>query len=234
MEPSAWDDVLKTNLNTMFYVIRQFVDSMAERKFGRIINIASVNGHKGQFGQTNYSAAKAGVYGLTKSLAYETAVHGITTDTMFFNPFNAGQNSGNMFAGFNPADAYKSFNDLFSGTNASGGNFSHLGNMFGSFPFSNFPGANSFQFQQMPQHYLFSLFGHLQELAGELSKLLEIPQIKHLPNFSRNTAVFWKSCPAAFTIHCFQICPLTHRHKRGQRACAIFWHIRKITQLMRP
>jgi len=82
MEPSMWDDVLRTNLDSMFNVTKQFIDPMIEAKFGRIINISSVNGRKGQFGQTNYSAAKAGVHGFTMALAQETASKGITVNTI--------------------------------------------------------------------------------------------------------------------------------------------------------
>jgi len=82
MEPSMWDDVLRTNLDSMFNMTKQFIDPMIEARFGRVINIASVNGRKGQFGQTNYSAAKAGVHGFTMALAQETASKGITVNTI--------------------------------------------------------------------------------------------------------------------------------------------------------
>ena len=68
-----WDAVLRTNLDSMFNVTKLFIDGLLERGWGRIINIASINGSKGQFGQTNYSASKAGMHGFTKALAQEVA-----------------------------------------------------------------------------------------------------------------------------------------------------------------
>lgn len=82
MEKSHWDAVLETNLDSVFNVTRNFIDGMVERGFGRIINISSVNGQKGQFGQTNYSAAKAGMIGFTKSLAREVAEMGVTVNAV--------------------------------------------------------------------------------------------------------------------------------------------------------
>ncbi|MBE8158717.1 MAG: acetoacetyl-CoA reductase [Betaproteobacteria bacterium] len=82
MTPQMWDEVITTNLSGAFYITRQFLDGMAARGFGRIINISSVNGQKGQFGQTNYSAAKAGLHGFTKALAQETAKKGVTVNTI--------------------------------------------------------------------------------------------------------------------------------------------------------
>lgn len=82
MTKQQWDDVVHTDLDSMFNVTRQFINAMIERKYGRIINISSVNGEKGQFGQTNYSSAKSGVYGFTKSLALEVAKYGITVNTV--------------------------------------------------------------------------------------------------------------------------------------------------------
>lgn len=82
MEPEAWDAVIRTNLDSLFNVTRNVINGMLERKFGRIINIASINGQKGQFGQTNYAAAKAGIHGFTMSLAQEVAKHGITVNTI--------------------------------------------------------------------------------------------------------------------------------------------------------
>ena len=76
MDKSGWDAVLRTNLDSMFNVTKPFIDPMMERGWGRIINISSINGSKGQFGQTNYSAAKAGVHGFTKALAQEVARKG--------------------------------------------------------------------------------------------------------------------------------------------------------------
>jgi acetoacetyl-CoA reductase len=82
MEHSQWQDVLKTNLDSVFNVSRHVVEGMVSRSYGRIINISSVNGQKGQFGQTNYSAAKAGVHGFTMALAQELAYKGITVNTV--------------------------------------------------------------------------------------------------------------------------------------------------------
>jgi acetoacetyl-CoA reductase len=69
MSQSDWHEVINTNLNSVFNCTRHVIEGMIERKFGRIINISSVNGQRGQFGQTNYSAAKAGMHGFTKTLA---------------------------------------------------------------------------------------------------------------------------------------------------------------------
>ena len=77
-----WMAVLNINLNSVFNVTRQVVDDMLAAGWGRIINISSINGQKGQFGQTNYSAAKAGMHGFTKALAQETAAKGITVNTI--------------------------------------------------------------------------------------------------------------------------------------------------------
>ena len=77
-----WLHVINTNLNSLFYTTKQVIEGMIERKFGRIINISSVNGQKGQFGQTNYSASKAGMHGFTMALAQELAVKGITVNTV--------------------------------------------------------------------------------------------------------------------------------------------------------
>jgi acetoacetyl-CoA reductase len=77
-----WMDVLNVNLNSVFNVTRQVVDDMLAAGWGRVINMSSVNGQKGQFGQTNYSAAKAGMHGFTKALAQETAAKGITVNTV--------------------------------------------------------------------------------------------------------------------------------------------------------
>jgi acetoacetyl-CoA reductase len=82
MEPAQWDAVLDTNLNGAFNVTRQLISGMIERRFGRIVCISSVNGQKGQFGQTNYSAAKAGLYGFARALAREVATEGITVNTV--------------------------------------------------------------------------------------------------------------------------------------------------------
>ncbi|HCE5828618.1 TPA: acetoacetyl-CoA reductase [Pseudomonas aeruginosa] len=78
----GWDAVLRTNLDSVFHVTKPFIDGMLERGWGRIVNISSINGNKGQFGQTNYSAAKAGIHGFTKALAQETARKGVTVNTV--------------------------------------------------------------------------------------------------------------------------------------------------------
>lgn len=82
MVPQDWHDVIKTNLNSCFNMSRVVILGMRERGFGRIINISSINGQKGQFGQTNYSAAKAGMIGFTKALALESAAKGITVNVI--------------------------------------------------------------------------------------------------------------------------------------------------------
>jgi acetoacetyl-CoA reductase len=82
MTLESWSAVITTNLDSMFCMSRQVIDGMRERGFGRIINISSINGQKGQMGQTNYSAAKAGVIGFTKALAQETARKGITVNAV--------------------------------------------------------------------------------------------------------------------------------------------------------
>lgn len=82
MDMAQWSAVLRTNLDSVFNVTRQVIEGMTERGFGRIVNISSVNGQKGQFGQTNYAAAKAGMHGFTKSLALEGAHKGVTVNTV--------------------------------------------------------------------------------------------------------------------------------------------------------
>ena len=82
MDAAKWNEVITTNLNSCFYMSRAVIDSMRDKKFGRIVNISSMNGQLGQFGQTNYSAAKAGIFGFTKALARETAARGITVNTI--------------------------------------------------------------------------------------------------------------------------------------------------------
>lgn len=82
LDVEAWDTVIQIDLSSCFYMSRAVIDGMRERSFGRIVNISSVNGQLGQFGQTNYSAAKAGVLGFTKALARETAAKGITVNTI--------------------------------------------------------------------------------------------------------------------------------------------------------
>ena len=82
MSKAQWDAVVRTNLDGLFNMCRQVIEGMRTRKFGRIINISSINGQKGQFGQTNYSASKAGDLGFTKALALETARLGITVNAI--------------------------------------------------------------------------------------------------------------------------------------------------------
>ena len=82
MTKADWDAVMDTNLNSMFNVTKQVIDGMLDQGWGRIINISSVNGEKGQFGQTNYSAAKAGMHGFTMALAQEVAAKGVTVNTV--------------------------------------------------------------------------------------------------------------------------------------------------------
>ena len=82
MTKEQWDAVVRTDLDSLFNMCRQVIESMRNRNFGRIINVSSINGRKGQMGQTNYSAAKAGVHGFTKALAFEGAAKGITVNTI--------------------------------------------------------------------------------------------------------------------------------------------------------
>lgn len=82
MTREDWDSVIDTNLNSMFNVTKQVVPDMVEKGWGRIINISSVNGNKGQAGQTNYSAAKAGMHGFSMALAQEMATKGVTVNTV--------------------------------------------------------------------------------------------------------------------------------------------------------
>ncbi|MBR9812568.1 acetoacetyl-CoA reductase [bacterium] len=82
MDAQAWRAVMGANLDSVFNVTRPLITAMIENAHGRIINIASINGQKGQFGQTNYSAAKAGMHGFTMALAQEVAKHGITVNTV--------------------------------------------------------------------------------------------------------------------------------------------------------
>jgi acetoacetyl-CoA reductase len=82
MTRDDWDAVIETNLNSMFNVTKQVVADMVDKGWGRIINISSVNGEKGQAGQTNYSAAKAGMHGFTMALAQEMATKGVTVNTV--------------------------------------------------------------------------------------------------------------------------------------------------------
>jgi acetoacetyl-CoA reductase len=82
MKPEQWTAVINTNLNSLFNMCRPVIEGMRERKFGRIVNISSINGQKGQVGQSNYSAAKAGDLGFTKALAQENAKAGITVNAI--------------------------------------------------------------------------------------------------------------------------------------------------------
>jgi acetoacetyl-CoA reductase len=82
MTHNDWDTVIRTNLDSVFNMTKQVLDGMVDRGWGRIINVSSVNGSKGAFGQTNYSAAKAGMHGFTKALALEVARKGVTVNTI--------------------------------------------------------------------------------------------------------------------------------------------------------
>ncbi len=82
MDQQQWLDVIDTNLNSCFNLCRAVIPLMRESRYGRIVNISSINGQKGQFGQTNYSAAKAGMIGFTKALALESAPRGITVNAI--------------------------------------------------------------------------------------------------------------------------------------------------------
>ncbi|HUJ87311.1 MAG TPA: acetoacetyl-CoA reductase [Burkholderiales bacterium] len=82
MTKADWDAVMRTNLDSCFNMTKQVMDGMLERNWGRVINVSSVNGQKGAFGQTNYSAAKAGIHGFTKALALEVAKKGVTINTI--------------------------------------------------------------------------------------------------------------------------------------------------------
>ena len=82
MTPQQWNEVIYVNLASVFNMCRHVIEGMRERNYGRIINISSINGQKGQMGQANYSAAKAGVIGFTKALAQETASKGVTVNAV--------------------------------------------------------------------------------------------------------------------------------------------------------
>ena len=82
MSPQQWDDVIRTNLTSCFNLSRLVIEGMRERGFGRIVNIGSVNGQAGQYGQVNYAAAKSGIHGFTKALAQEGAAKGITVNAI--------------------------------------------------------------------------------------------------------------------------------------------------------
>ncbi|WP_293901614.1 acetoacetyl-CoA reductase [Phenylobacterium sp.] len=80
MSSEQWSEVIRVNMDSLFNMTRQVIEGMREREWGRVINISSINGQKGQVGQTNYSAAKAGVIGFTKALALENAKKGVTVN----------------------------------------------------------------------------------------------------------------------------------------------------------
>lgn len=82
MSSTDWGDVIQTNLISLYNITHPVFNNMIDNKYGRIVNISSVNGHKGQFGQVNYSASKSGIYGFTKSLAFEGASKGITVNSI--------------------------------------------------------------------------------------------------------------------------------------------------------
>ncbi|MEJ2406644.1 MAG: acetoacetyl-CoA reductase [Candidatus Thiodiazotropha sp.] len=82
MSWEQWNQVMTANLDSMFHMTRLVINPMLEKGFGRIVNISSVNAQKGQFGQSNYSAAKAGIHGFTKALAQEVAAKGVTVNTV--------------------------------------------------------------------------------------------------------------------------------------------------------
>jgi len=82
MTPTQWDEVIRTNLASCFNMARVVIDKMRERAFGRIVNIGSINGQAGQYGQVNYAAAKSGIHGFTKALAQEGAAKGITVNAI--------------------------------------------------------------------------------------------------------------------------------------------------------
>jgi acetoacetyl-CoA reductase len=82
MKPEQWSEVIRTNLDSLFNMTRGVIEGMRERGFGRIVNISSINGQKGQFGQSNYAAAKAGLIGFTKAVAQESAAKGITVNAV--------------------------------------------------------------------------------------------------------------------------------------------------------
>jgi acetoacetyl-CoA reductase len=82
MGRDAWEAVINTNLNSLFNVTKQVINGMVERSWGRIINISSINGQRGQYGQTNYSTAKAGIHGFSMALAQEVAARGVTVNSV--------------------------------------------------------------------------------------------------------------------------------------------------------
>jgi acetoacetyl-CoA reductase len=82
MTADQWHMIINTNLNSVFHVTRPVIDGMIQRGFGRVINISSINGQKGQIGQSNYAASKAGMHGFTKSMAQEVGRKGVTVNTI--------------------------------------------------------------------------------------------------------------------------------------------------------
>jgi acetoacetyl-CoA reductase len=82
MTPTQWEEVIQTNLTSCFNMARLVIDSMRERGFGRIVNVGSINGQAGQYGQVNYAAAKSGIHGFTKALAQEGAAKGVTVNAV--------------------------------------------------------------------------------------------------------------------------------------------------------
>jgi acetoacetyl-CoA reductase len=82
MTPEQWGEVIRVNMDSVFNMTRQVIEGMRERGWGRIVNISSINGQKGQIGQSNYSAAKAGMIGFTKALALENAKKGVTVNAI--------------------------------------------------------------------------------------------------------------------------------------------------------
>jgi len=82
MQPQQWRDVIATNIDSLFNMTRNVIEGMRARRYGRIVNVSSVNGQKGQIGQTNYAASKAAILGFTRALALESAAHGITVNAI--------------------------------------------------------------------------------------------------------------------------------------------------------
>jgi acetoacetyl-CoA reductase len=109
MSKRDWDAVLHTNLDSVFNMSKQVCDGMVDRGWGRIINVSSVNGSKGAFGQTNYSAAKAGVHGFTKALALEVARDGVTVNTISPGYINRHRQGGARFEDSSADSAWASW-----------------------------------------------------------------------------------------------------------------------------
>jgi len=110
MVPNDWYAVINTNLNSVFNVTRQVIEGMTERGWGRIVNISSVNALKGQFGQTNYAAAKAGMHGFSKALAQEVVKKGVTVNTI-----SPGYVATDMVKAINPAVLQKIIAEIPAG-----------------------------------------------------------------------------------------------------------------------